>query len=239
MDWKFKYYDKKRQNWNKEDPSEANSKEDKTEKDGKSYYVITNKDIADNYYFGASGVALNAIKEYATIFVRTGSIYASQNYVYQDTIRKSRMFREAYFLNTRDCSRADCGKQAATVLERYELETKPFEINETGFWVTADYAGATFHSGAYLIPLEMEKVIKSKLFQFAYLTPTSRSRLKQLAHGVTLKQKFAAPLNRFNINVTQRYQPYVRNTVFVTCPRSSNNCVWPNPIPKYSVRLSI
>ncbi len=229
--WDFQYFNGKRKNWMKEDPSEA--KED--EEDG--YLVMTSKEIADNYFFGSSGVALTYIKEYATIFIRTGSIYASQTYVYEDTIKKSRMFRESYFLNTGDCTRRKCGQQAADILDRYELESKPWEINKTGFYVTADYAGSTMHSGAYMIHLNMEDTIQSKLFQFAYLTPSSRSRLKQLGNGIVLKQKYTLPANRFNINLAQRYQPYVRNTVSVSCPRAGNNCVWPNPLPKYSVKV--
>lgn len=227
--WGFRYFGDKRQSWQKEDPA------DSPEEEGK--YVITDKDLADNYFFGASGVGLAAIKEYATIFIRTGSIYASQNYVYKDTIKNSRMFRESYYLNTRDCRRADCAKQAAATLDRFELETKPFEIDETRFYVTADYQGSTMHSGAYPIDLKMTDIVKSKLFQFAYLTPSSRTRLRQLGKGVTLKQKFVVPDNRFNINLTQRYQPYVRNSVMVSCPRNGNNCVWPNPLPKYSVKV--
>lgn len=227
--WNFQYYKGKRQSWWKEDPQEQYDEEGR--------YVMTSKDLADNYFFGASGIGLTAIREYATIFIRTGSIYASQNYVYKDTIKNSRMFRESYYLNSRDCSRSDCAKQAAATLDRYELDTKPWEIDKTRFYVSADYQGSTMHSGAYPIDLDMEVIVKAKLFQFAYLTPSSRTKLRTLGKGVVLKQRFTVPANRFNINLTQKYQPYVRDTVSVTCPRSNNNCVWPDPIPKYTVRV--
>lgn len=229
--WDFKYYSGKRQSWLKEDPQQQPDEGE----DGN--YVMTDKNLADNYFFGASGIGLAAIKEYATIFIRTGSIYLSQTYVYQDTIKNARMFRESYYLNTRDCTRSDCAKQAAATLDRFELETKPFEIDKTRFYVTADYQGSTMHSGAYPIDLKMMDIVKTELFQFAFLTSSSRSKLRQLARGVVLKQKFTVPENRFNINLTQRYQPYVRNTVGVSCPRSNNNCVWPDPLPKYSVKV--
>lgn len=230
-DWGFAYYPGTRKGWQKEDPSD----DDKEQEEG--HWVLTDQKIADNYFFGASGIGLAAIKEYATIFLRTGSIYASQNYVYQDTIKNSRMLREEYYLNTRDCARTECAKQAAATLDRFVLETKPKEIDNTRFYVTADFQGSTMHSGAYPIDLKMSEIVKAKLFQFAYLTPSSRTRLRQLGKGVVLKQKYVLPENRFNINLTQRYEPYVRNTVSVSCPRSSNNCVWPNPLPKYSVRV--
>ncbi len=229
-DWNMQYYKGQRSSWMKEDP------QDKPEEEG--YYVMTDKTLADNYFFGASGIALQTIKEYATVFVRTGSIYASQTYSYKDTVKNARMFRESYALNTNDCRKTECGKQSGSTLDRFELDSKPFEIGKARFYVTADFQGSTAHSGAYPLDLDMKSIIKSDLFQFAYLTPSSRSRLRQLAHGVVLKQKFSLPANRFNINVTQRYEPYVRNTVSVSCPRSNNNCVWPNPISKYSVRLA-
>jgi len=231
--WGFQYYNGKRAGWNKEDPQEsAADMED-------DHYVLTNKEIADNYFFGASGIGLTTIKEYATIYVRTGSIYQSQTYSYKDTIKNSRMFRENYYLNTRDCRKADCGKQAAATLDRFELDSTPFEIDKARFYVTADYQGSIMHSGSYPIDLKMQEALNAKLFQFAYLPPASRNRLRQLKRGVVLKQKYTLPENRFNINLTQRYNPYVQNSISVTCPRNNNNCVWPNPLPKYSVKVGI
>lgn len=230
-DWGFEYYAGARAGWAKEDP------DDSPEEEGK--YVMTSEYLADNYFFGASGIGLASIKEYATIFIRTGSIYSSHNYVYHDNFKKARMFREAYFLNTRDCNKKDCGKQGADTLERYELETTPFEINNTRFYVSADFQGSTAHSGAYPIDLVMEEIVKAKLFQFAYLPGASRSQLRKLKRGITLKQKFMAPANRFNIDITSRYKPYVKNSVSISCPRSNNNCVWPNPLPKYSVQVGL
>lgn len=227
--WGFQYYQGKRADWNKEDPKQA------PEEEGR--YVLTDKNLADNYFFGASSIGLTTIKEYATIFIRTGSIYAAQKYVYEDVVDNGRMFRQSYYLNTQNCRKSECAKQAATTLERYELETEPFEIDQTRFYVSADYQGSTMHSGAYPIDLDMKKVMGVPLFQFAYLTASSRSKLKQLDRGVVLKQKYNLPANRFNINLVQRYQPYVRNTISLTCPRASNNCVWPDPLPKYSVKV--
>lgn len=232
-DWGFTYYGDSRAGWMKEDPTPTLG-----EGDDAGAYVMTSKDIADNYFFTATGIGLTSIKEYLTTYLRTGSIYASQNFVYHDTVKNSRMFRESYWLNTKDCEKARCGNQAAETLDRFELESKPFEITETmRFYVTADYEGATFHSGAYAIPIDPGEDLKTNIFQFAYLTPKSRKQLKQLYKGVTLKQKYVLPENRFNINLAQRYQPYVRNTVSVMCPRRNNNCVWPNPISKYSVKV--
>lgn len=240
--YKLQYNTGKRANWNKEDPQDLPDGDNSNKSNAESIegkVILTDREIADNYFFGATGIGLSSVKEYLTIYVRTGSIYASQKYVYNTTIRKGEMFRQAYYLNTKDCRKTVCGLQAAETLDHYELTTKPYEINKIGIWLTADYAGATLHSGAYRVDLTMTEVIKTKLFQFAYLTPESRVRLRQLAFGVPLKQRFTVPENRFNIDLTSKYKPYVKNTVYVSCPRNGNNCVWPNPLPKYSVRVGV
>ena len=235
--WDFQYFNGKRKNWMKEDPTMK--LEEDEEEDG--HVVLTDKSITEDYFFDASsgGLGLEFLQQYLLVFIRTGSIYASQDYVYKDNIKNSRMFRESYFLNTRECSRRECGKQAAETLDRYELESKAMELDKIALYFTATMGKFTASSNSLLIPLNTEEIMKSKLFQFAYLTPTSRSRLRQLDKGIVLKQKFAVPANRFNIDLTQRYKPYVRNTVSISCPRSGNNCVWPNPLPKYSVKVGI
>ena len=230
-DWQFSYFPGKRTNWNKEDPT------DSFDKDGK--YILTDKEIAENYFFGAKTLGIASIKEYTSIFARVGSIYNNQKYVYDTAINKSNLFRASYFANTKDCPRMTCGKQAAEVLDKYVMETKVFDIDKVRFYVTADFSKYRLATGSFPLDLAYSETIKTKLFQFAYLTPGSRSRLRQLGRGIVLKQKFTVPANRFNINLTERYKPYVRNTVTVTCPRGNNNCVWPNPIPKYSVKVGV
>ncbi len=230
-DWGFRYYGDKRSSWAKEDPKDSYDEDE--------LYVLTDKSIADNYFFSSTGMATSSFTEYATIFIRTGIVYNSQTYVYDDISKDSRMFRQSYYLNTRSCRKSECGTQAAQTLDRYVLKMNPFEVpyGKLRFYVTGDFAGSTMSSGAYAIDFKDTSIADQKLFQFAYLDSASRSKLRQLARGVTLKQKYKLPANRFNIDVTQRYQPYVRNTITVSCPRSSNNCVWPNPLPKYSIKV--
>ena len=226
----------------KEDPTPAMNDKDS---DGKDAYMLTDKELAENYFFeytGSSTLAQTAIRDYFKIFVRTGSIYGSQTYVYNDNMRNNRMFRQSYFLNTKDCRESECGKQAAATLDNFTLETKPMEIDDTVFYVsqTVPINGKYVHQGHTLgIPISMTEVVQAKLFQFAYLTPSSRSHLQKMARGILLKQPYKLPANRFNINLAQRYKPYVRNTIYLNCPRSGNNCVWPNPLPKYSVRVGV
>lgn len=227
-DWDLKFYKDTRKSWEKEDPTEGGEE---------GRYVLTSEKIADDYFFDATTIGLAGIKEYLSIYIRLGDVYTPQDYVYKDVIKSSRLFREAYFLNTKDCNQLDCAKESANILEKFELRTKPFYIDKVRFYMSESTSYGS-HSRSYPLDLEITKLTSGPLFQFAYLQPDSRSKLRTLANGVTLKQNFKLPLNHFNINLTEKYKPYVRNVVALECPRGNNNCVWPNPLPKYSVRLA-
>ncbi len=200
---------------------------------------VMSKMLVDDYYFEASnkGKAVGAIVSYLETFARTGSIYKSQDYIYQQLSKNAIVYRETYFLNVNDCKRSDCAREsAAQIRQMLKLKTKPFEINKVKFY--ASESGRFGHSGSYEIPFVATEILNGeKLFQFAYLDSASRGRLKTWSRGIALKQPFKLPRNHFNINLEQKYKPYVHNKVILSCPRSGNNCVWPNPLPKYAVTL--
>ena len=248
VDWGVRYYGEKRKNWMKEDPTDATDGEKDPKDDSKDVYVITDKTLSAQYFFEygeGDNLAWVAIRDYFKVFVRTGSIYGSQTYVYKDNMRNNRMFRQSYSLNTLDCKESECGKQAAATLSNFVLETKPVQIDDTAFYFSdvsldPNNEDNTIHNlRARGFGFSMTDMVETKLFQFAYLTPLSRSRLRKMARGILLKQSYKLPANRFNINLAQRYKPYVRNTIYLSCPRGNNNCVWPNPLPKYSVRVGV
>ena len=197
------------------------------------------KKLVDDYLFPAREKGVPAIVQYLETYARVGSIYKSQEYVYQEVSRNAFMFREAYYLNVNDCKRSECARQSAAQLRQFlDLKTKPFELDAIKFYVSDSDASGNYHGGAYDLPFKSTELLNGdKLFQFAYLEPASRNRLKGFARGVQLKQPFKLPRNHFNINLEQKYKPYVRNRVILSCPRAGNNCVWPNPLPKYNVTL--
>lgn len=220
-----------RDNWEKEQPQVPG---------GDEYVPVMSRTLINDYYFPALKMATVVIQNYLTTYVQVGSIYQSQSYVYKEVSKNLIMFREAYYLNTNDCKKADCARQSAAQLRPYvSIATKPLELDKIRFYASENISGDTmgFHGGALNLDLDMTELIKTKLFQFAYLDAGSRSKLRTLGRGVVLKQPFKLPKNYFNINLEQKYKPYVRNTVILSCPRSNNNCVWPNPLPKYSVTL--
>ena len=152
------------------------------------------------------------------------------------------MFREGYYLNVPGCERSECARQSAAQISRFlSYPTQPFELTNIRFYLANKSTGfwGDSHTGTTDVDLNAPELLSGeKLYQFAYLTPAARSRLKTVARGVNLKQSFTLPRNFFNVNLEQKYKPYVRNQIVLSCPRSNNNCVWPNPIPKYTIKLN-
>ena len=199
--------------------------------------VLMNKDMVDKFYISAKQVGLPAIKAYLNTYVQVGDTYNLQKDLYQKLIKNAGIFREGYFLNVDDCKKGQCARQSASRLAPYlSIPTKRQEADDIMVYVSAsDMAGGT--GGAIDIPLQMSEMGATPLFFFAYVDGAGRSRLQALKRGITLKQDFPLPKNHFNINLTSKYKPYVRNKVLMSCPRTNNNCVWPNPLPKYNVTL--
>lgn len=200
---------------------------------------VISKKLVDEYHFAGSGVGVTGIVSYLDTYARVGSIYKSQSYVYQEISKNAIMFREGYYLNVNDCKRSDCARQSAAKIRQFlTLSTTPLELNKIIFYVSDSAKDYSSHQGAYPVDFKAEEILNGdKLFQFAYLNPSSLSKLRSLSRGVLLKQPFKLPRNHFNINLEQKYKPYVRNKIVLSCPRSSNNCVWPNPLPKYGISL--
>lgn len=231
-DWDLQYFAGKdmefpRQDWEKENPGKAPS----------DPIPVVSRELVSDYYFPAK-IAIPVIVQYLTNFAYVGSTYESQSYVYKEVSKNAIMFREAYFLNVNDCKRSECARQSAAKIRQFtSLSTTPFELSNLRFYMS-DSDGSGTHGKAYNVDFNAPELLDGKnLFQFAYLNSASLSKLRTLARGILLKQPFKLPRNHFNINLEQKYKPYVRNRVQLTCPRASNNCVWPNPLPKYNVTL--
>ena len=218
-----------RTDWEKESPTEPSSGE---------RVPVMSRDLVDNYYLPAVDFAQNVILYYLQMFLYVGSTYDSKTYVYEQNSKNAVMFRSVYYLNVSNCKRSDCARQSAAKLRNYlPLNSQPFYLNKVRFFVS-DSSRSGAHYGAYNLDFNMEEVVNGKMFQFAYLDPGSRTRLRQFGRGIVLKQNYTLPKNHFNINLEQKYKPYVRTTVKLQCPRANNNCVWPNPLPKYNVTLA-
>lgn len=217
-----------RSGWEKENPAEI---------DKEKPVVLMNKEMVDKHYIAAKKVGIPAIMAYLNTYVQVGDTFNLQKDLYQKLIKNAAMFREGYFLNVDDCKKNECARQSASRLVQFlSIPTKRQEAEDVMMYVSAsDMGGGT--GGAVKVPLKMSEVGADPLFLFAYVDGTGRSRLRTLKRGVTLKQNFPLKRNHFNIDLVTKYKPYVRNTVILNCPRNNNNCIWPNPLPKYNVIL--
>ena len=216
-----------RADWEKEFPKSP----------GSDPVPVMSKEIAETHYLPARGLLIPVIQNYLETFVRVGSIYDSQTYTYEQVNKNALMFREAYYLNSNDCEKAECGRQSAAQLRQFlTLKMVPVKLEKARFYFTeSERVGS--HGGAYELDLTMSELNLPPLFQFAHLSNSSVSKLRPLSRGIKLKQPFKLPRNYFNINLEQKYKPYVHTTVTLSCPRGNNNCVWPNPLPKYNITL--
>lgn len=232
-DWGVNYYEGElsnlsRKDWMKEKPAVPSE-----------VVPLVSQALVKNYYFPGEGVGIPALVNYLTTYARVGSIYKSQTYVYQELSKNAVMFREAYYLNVNDCKRSECARQSAAQLRQFmSLSTTPFELEKIKFFLSEATTKEDHHGGAFPVELSARELLDGEgLYQFAYLNPASLGKLRTLSRGVLLKQSFKLPRNHFNINLEQKYKPYVRTRVQLICPRSDNNCVWPHPLPKYGIKL--
>ena len=238
-DWGVQYYEgpmlnanASRKDWQKEQPNINISGDDPL--------PIISEELVKNYYFTQlENFAVGAIADYLQTYLTVGDIYGAQRYSFEQVSKNAIMYREAYFLNVRNCKRADCARQSASKIRQFiNLQTVPVELNKIMVYMSDSNGSNGAHGGALGLPLEAKDWGGKPLFQFAYVAPSSRTKLRTLSRGIMLKQNYKLPANHFNINLEQKYKPYVRNEVVLSCPRNNNNCVWPNPLPKYSVTLN-
>lgn len=216
-----------RSDWEKESPEAI-----------KKPVVIMNKEIVENYYVDSKLVAIPAVTAYLNTYMQVGDTFDLQKHIYESLIKNAGVFREGYFLNVDDCKKGQCARQSASRLAQYlSIPTTRQETDKVVIYISAASGLEGGTGGAIEYELDVKEIVKKPLFFFAYVDPLGRSRLRTLKRGISLKQNFPLPKNHFNINLESKYKPYVTNTIIMSCPRANNNCVWPNPLPKYNVIL--
>ncbi len=220
----YKRYD--RSDWEKETPEKITDK-----------LTIMDEEMVAQHYVSARQVGLPAIKGYLNTYVQVGDIYNLQEDIYKKLVKNAITFRQGYYLNVDDCKLSSCARQSAGKLMNYlTIPTIPQKADDLIVYVSAsDMAGGT--GGAVKVDLKMTDMHADPLYLFAYVDPAGRRKLRSLKRGISLKQNFPLPRNHFNINLESKYKPYVHTEVSMSCPRTNNNCVWPNPLPKYNVTL--
>ena len=161
------------------------------------------------------------------------NIYESQKKVYERLTEDGEFFRKSYYYNSSSCKLNQCGKDAVKVLQGYKLGLETVRLDKMAWWWRLegerDPARLTFD--------DKEKYKKfMPLYQFSYLDKSTRSKMKKLYTGVDIREAIEPPDNYFRVNV-KGYAQKLHVRAALQCTNESNNCVWPNPTPKYQVRL--
>lgn len=221
LEWALHYKTGTRSGWDKDTPNVNKSE----------FYDITSKELAEKY---KAGWNLDSIKLYLMIYYFLSQIYEDQKKVYERLTKEGEFFRKGYYLNTGNCKISECGREGAREFKGFIAQTEPVYITKIRtYYKNLDGGGDV---SEIKLDLEKDKIFDGKLFQFSYVTRGFRDKLRDLYKGVDITQPFAAPTNYFNVGLS-KYKPRTHVRVALQCTKENNNCVWPNPTPKYQVRL--
>ncbi|OGR78005.1 MAG: hypothetical protein A2X32_11880 [Elusimicrobia bacterium GWC2_64_44] len=203
------------------------------------------------------GTAIGYYKFYSQVYSLLGSVEESQYTVFERLTDNFNFFRKSYYLNanTAACVQnpQSCGndgvysqggfKSSSATLRKgngfymhYVLKIMFYAKVFTGGSLPPYYLGKTNP------PMDMTSMTPDGLFQLATVTD---DRLLKFRDGIDVYQGWDAPANYFNVDLNtlgkckETGRPCVHSLVTSQCPQmgSGNNCVWPNPTPKYQTRL--
>lgn len=201
------------------------------------------------------GTAIGYYKFYSQVYSLLGTVEESQWTVFDRLTDNFTFFRKSYYLNSGVCTPSNaqiCGDDgvnssggfAANKLIKdtdffmhYVLKIQFYAKVFTGGSLPPYYLGKTNP------PMDMTSMSPNGLFQLATVTD---DKLDAFGRGLDVYQGWDAPSNHFNINFnalvrcTETGRPCVHAMVTSQCPQlttAGNNCVWPNPTPKYQTRL--
>ncbi len=211
--------------------------------------LITNDQGIKIYIFWDPAIAI--YKFYAQVYTMLGSVEQSQITVFERLTEDFNFFRKSYYLNanTDDCRDNPnlCGQDGVASPggfreNRFTLGTDMLMhyVQKIIFHAKVPQSGLPpYFLGKTNPPLQMPA---PGLFQLATF---SDSAMKTVGNGYHVYQGWDAPSNYFNIDFRGKAacretgRPCVHALVASQCPqlKGGNNCVWPDPTPKYQTRL--
>ena len=201
------------------------------------------------------GTAIGYYKFYAQVYSLLGSVEESQYTVFDRLTESFNFFRKSYYLNA---NTSDCVSNPQTCGNDGLYSTGGFYANKlvkgNNFFMhytqkilfyAKVFTGSSlppYYLGKTNPPMDMTTMSADGLFQLATVTD---SALDKLGTGLDVYQGWDAPNNYFGVNFNiiakckETGRPCVHALVTTQCPQlsSGNNCVWPNPTPKYQTRL--
>ncbi|MCK5583415.1 MAG: hypothetical protein KAI33_06475, partial [Elusimicrobiales bacterium] len=203
--------------------------------------LVTEKQGIDMWIFWDPVVGI--YKFYAQFYTLLGQIEKSQITVFERLTENFNFFRKSYYLNTGECRNNPefCAEDGVAEFKANAIrEGNNFHmhyIEKIRFWARVPKTG--------IPPYDLSKTnpsIEIKLFQLASI---DNDALSAAGRGYEVFQGWDAPSNYFGIDFNalvpcrETGRPCVHAMVASQCPAlsSGNNCVWPNPTPKYQTRL--
>jgi hypothetical protein len=221
-EWELKYYPDTRSGWNEENPSIDNDPEEG--------WPIMSKEIAESHLVHFN---MEAIRLYLFMYYLLSQIYENQKKVYDRITEGGEFYRKGYYLNTGNCRLSECGREGAREFKGFMMDMKSVYVKKVKIFYKNDDASDV---GEFSLDLAKENLFGGRLYQFSYLERGSKDKLKKFYTGIDINQTFTPPSNYFNISLL-KYKPHTHVRAALQCTKESNNCVWPNPTPKYQVRL--
>lgn len=204
------------------------------------------------------GTAIGYYKFYAQVYSLLGNVEESQWTVFERLTEGFNFFRKSYYLNanTPDCVNNPqlCGedglRSTGGFYDNKLIKGSNFYMHyvQKILFYAKVFTGASlppYYLGKTNPPMDMTTMHPDGLFQLATVTD---DRLKKLGNGLDVYQGWELPENYFKakaaiVNATKCKEaggkPCVHALITTQCPQlgSGNNCVWPNPTPKYQTRL--
>lgn len=203
------------------------------------------------------GSAIGYYKFYSQVYSLLGNVEESQYTVFERLTDNFNFFRKSYYLNANTQACVDnptmCGNDG--IFSNGGFKSSSATVRKgNGFYmhyVQKIMFYAKVFTGGSLPPyylgktnpaMDMTTMSPDGLFQLATVTD---DRLQKFRDGIQVYQGWDASANYFNVNINdlakcrETGRPCVHAMVASQCPQmsSGNNCVWPNPTPKYQTRL--
>ena len=224
--------------WNTENPKA---------KDGQEY-GINKKEYVENYRYiymdqedhenenpdeDDKGI-MDSVSFYISVYKIIEGTYEGQKKTYERLTKDGEFFRKSFYYNSSSCKLSQCGKEGVRALKNYSLGLESLRLKNVDWWYRIENQKDAGYIAFKTGEPKFEKIMP--LYQLSYLDRSTRSKMKKMYTGVDIREPVIPPDNYFRVNV-KKYAKKLHVRAALQCTNESNNCVWPNPTPKYQVRL--
>ncbi|MBO4707972.1 MAG: hypothetical protein J5594_05405 [Elusimicrobiaceae bacterium] len=202
------------------------------------FFLVSDDESNDDQNNSEEGI-MSSLALYIAVYKMFENIYESQKKVYERLTEGGEFFRKSFYYNSSSCKLSQCGKESVRAFKNYNLGLESIHLEKMAWFYKAKFldTGSASDVEELLLEKTNEKFKKfMPLYQFSYLDKSTRSKMKKLYTGIDVREPIVPPDNYFGINV-KKYVQKLHVRAAVQCTNESNNCVWPNPTPKYQVRL--